>query len=280
MRWNDDANAAMAKAPLIIRRMITKRVEKSVREQGREIVTLADVEQLQAKAMGGAISDQQIEDMVRSSRPQVYRDERTYEVRVCNLADCPRSFYDVKSVAEKMVQVIENSRVPEAVVRRASGPVLRHHRLLVSISGCPNSCSQPQIADFGVQGRARPMIASGNCIGCGECVRVCTENAVEVSDNEPMIDRMPCMDCGDCAGICPTEAITTGEYGFSVLIGGKLGRHPQLARTLFDFADEKTLLNALQICCKVFADEMQPGERLANTVDRIGVTAIAHRCVS
>ena len=280
MHWNDDARAAMARAPLFVRGMITRRVEKHVREQGRETVTLRDVEQLRAKAtgggMGGEMTDEQVEKIVRDSRPQVFRGERTYEVRVC--AACPRSLYDVQSVAEKTVQTIEQSGVPESVVKRVRGPILRHHRLSVSISGCCNSCSQPQIADFGVQGRARPVVASDMCTGCEACVTACTDKAVFVSDSEPVIDSALCIDCGDCARVCPGSAIATGQCGFTALIGGKLGRRPQLARTLLDIADENALLAALQVCCEVFADEMEPGERMANAVDRIGVSAIADRC--
>ena len=280
MHWNDDARAAMARAPLLFRGMITKRVEKHVREQGRETVTLRDVEQLRARAMGGGtdgeMTDEQIEKIVRESRPEVFREERTYEVRMC--AACPRSLCDVRSVAEKAARMIEQSGVPESVVKRVKGPILRHHRLSVSISGCCNSCSQPQIADFGVQGRARPVIASGTCTDCEACVTACAEKAVVVSDSEPVIDSALCIDCGDCAQACPTGAITTGLCGFTVLVGGKLGRRPQLARTLLDFADENALLAALQVCCEVFANEMEPGERMANAVDRIGVSALADRC--
>lgn len=211
---------------------------------------------------------------------RIVADEKTYEVRVCNLPRCPRSFFDVSPVAKRMVDIIEKSRVPESVVSRVNGPILKHHRLNVSISGCPNSCSQPQIADFGVQGRARPVVGLGECNGCGACVSACTERAVSVSGNEPAFDTTRCIDCGDCVKVCPTEAIVTGEYGFSVLVGGKLGRHPQLARTLFDFANEQTLLAAFKIVCEMFAEKLQPGERFANAVDRIGVQKIARRIKS
>ncbi|MCL5104231.1 MAG: 4Fe-4S binding protein [Armatimonadetes bacterium] len=286
MNWNEDARSSLAKAPFFVRGMITKRVEKHVLEHGRETVTLADLKELRASVMGesdeqarlGGLTSEQIASVVRNSRPQLVADERTYEVKVCNLAGCPRELFDARSLAEKMVGVIEESGVPEAVARRVSGPILRHHRLTVSISGCPNSCSQPQIADFGVQGRARPVIGNGICSGCGACVRACAEAAVMVTRKTPVFAAARCIDCGDCIRACPSQAITTWEYGFSALIGGKLGRHPQLARTLFGFTDERTLLSALRITCGIFASELKPGERLANAIDRIGLEEIARRC--
>jgi dissimilatory sulfite reductase (desulfoviridin) alpha/beta subunit len=176
-----------------------------------------------------------------------------------------------------MIDVIEKSGVPETIQSRVKGPVLRHHKFCISISGCPNSCSQPQIADFGVQGRARPAVGPGDCNGCGECVRICKEGSVTIPDNQPAFDHSLCINCDDCAAICPTRAIIVEEYGQSVLVGGKLGRHPQLAQTLFEFTDEETLLASLQTSCEIFANEMREEERFANAVDRIGMGEIARR---
>ncbi len=287
MHWNDDAHEALMKAPIFVRAMISRQVEKHVREQGREVVTLADMRHVREKHLktssiqvgSGEISADQIEEIVRKSNPKAFADERTYEVKVCGLSDCPRRLYDVQVLAEKMVKVIAKSRVPESVVARVKGPILRHHRLMVSISGCPNSCSQPQIADFGVQGRARPIIGPGDCTNCGNCVRVCREEAVEISSSEPVLDASRCIDCGDCAAVCPTRALIIGELGYSVLAGGKLGRHPQLAQTLFDFANEELLLDCLQTICEIFSDDLKQNERLADAVNRIGVDDIKQRCI-
>jgi dissimilatory sulfite reductase (desulfoviridin) alpha/beta subunit len=276
MRWDDDAQAAVSKAPFFVRGTIRRRVEERVREHGRDLVTLEDVQTAKFTAMRSHdITPDQVEKIIESTRVQVVSNSRFYEVKVCGGAfGCPRAIYDVKPLADKMTGAIEASNVPEAVLRRANGPILRHHKLCISISGCPNSCSQPQIADFGIQGRARPTVGSETCSGCGECVRVCSENAVSIPETRPNFDRSRCIDCGDCAAICPTEAIAVEKHGFSVLVGGKLGRHPQLARTLFELTDEKTAIKALQTACRIFAEDLQPGERFANAVDRIGLMAL------
>lgn len=289
MKWNDDARAALAKAPLFVRGMITKRVEEHARAQGMETVTLECVNQLRAsfsktdtiqnkQADPAQISTIQIEQMIRNNSPQPFADERTYEVRVCGLTRCPRSIIDVVDIAKKMVKVIEDTNVPEAVLKRVEGPILRHHRLMVSISGCTNSCSQPQIADFGVQGRVRPAIGLGDCIDCGGCVSICREDAVTVTSSKPELHPERCVNCGDCASACPTQALINAEIGYSALIGGKLGRRPQLAQTLFDFTDENMLLSSLHVMCEIFTGEMGAHERVADAVNRIGVPEIARRC--
>lgn len=290
MNWNEDARAAVAKAPFFVRGMINKRVEAYVREQGRDVVTLKDVETLRARVTGSAgpiqdeITPEQIEKIVRDHQPRAFADERAYEVRIC--ANCPRSLFDVDALAGRLTDMIRAKGVPEAVQARVSGPILKHHKLTVSLSGCPNSCSQPQIVDFGVQGRVKPVKGPGECTLCGECVRVCGEGSIGLSGLErsesperpgPAIDHDLCINCGDCVRACQFESLVFGEIGFSVLVGGKLGRHPQLARILFDFADEPTLLEAFDLICDIFVDELQPRERLADAVTRIGVDEIARR---
>ena len=123
----------------------------------------------------------------------------------------------------------------------------------------------------------KPIAGTGSCTQCGECVRVCREDSISIGSGEPVVDETRCIDCGDCARACPVEALVLGEVGYTVLAGGKLGRHPQLARTLFDFADERALLAAFETICDIFAGELRPGERLADAVTRLGVDEITRR---
>jgi len=295
MDWNDDAVAAIAKAPVFVRGMIRRKTEDYVSKQGRSTVTLKDVEELRKKTMAGDVeikhenesndeissngmTAKQIEKIIENTKVQVVSSSRFYEVKVCGGAfGCPRSLSDVRILAEKMISLIEEIGIPDAVEKRTKGPVLKHHKFSVSISGCPNSCSQPQIVDFGVQSRARPKVGNKACDGCEACVHACKENAIAVPDNIPSFDRNNCIDCGDCIAVCPTQAIVTESYGYSVLVGGKLGRHPQLALVLQEFADEKTLLTSLRAACEIFISELHAGERFADAVVRIGIDDIQNR---
>lgn len=290
MQWTDEAAAAVDRAPFFVRGMIRRRAEEHVCGQGRDTVTLGDVETLRAArgdsvgpdgAEYGGMSAREIEEIVQTARTQVISESRFYEVRVCGGASgCPRSLFDTGRIARKAISIIEGSGVCEAVEKRARGPILRHHKLIVSISGCANSCSQPQIADFGVQGRARPVVGPGECSGCGACVGVCREGAIRIDSGAPFLDRSRCIDCGDCAAACPVRAISVEQQGFSVLMGGKLGRHARLADVLFDLTDEATLPAALEVCCGIFARDLIAGERFADTVERIGADEIRAQCVS
>jgi len=74
-------------------------------------------------------------------------------------------------------------------------------RTLVFLKGCPLRClwccnpeSQspcPEIASF-----------ESNCIGCGNCFKVCPLNAIYVDGGVYRIDRRICNNCGKCAQVC------------------------------------------------------------------------------
>jgi NAD-dependent dihydropyrimidine dehydrogenase PreA subunit len=54
-------------------------------------------------------------------------------------------------------------------------------------------------------------IDQDKCVGCGQCMDVCTQEAVQVQTTTGYgafyIDEGICIDCGECAEICPGEAI-------------------------------------------------------------------------
>ena len=45
------------------------------------------------------------------------------------------------------------------------------------------------------------------CDGCGECVRQCPFQAVEIQHNLASINPDKCTNCGECVAVCPTGAI-------------------------------------------------------------------------
>lgn len=55
----------------------------------------------------------------------------------------------------------------------------------------------------------RPTIRQDKCISCGECVRWCPEDAIELADSA-VIDHELCIGCGECAAVCPVEAVGFG----------------------------------------------------------------------
>ncbi len=60
------------------------------------------------------------------------------------------------------------------------------------------------------------------------------------------------------------------------MFGGKLGRHPQFADDLIDFADESEVLNALDVCVDAILNEKKE-KRFGELVRKIGIEEFKRR---
>ena len=52
-----------------------------------------------------------------------------------------------------------------------------------------------------------PKLNSGECIGCGECFRICPANAIHMEKKKPVIHREKCIRCFCCQEFCPKGAM-------------------------------------------------------------------------
>jgi glycyl-radical enzyme activating protein len=85
-------------------------------------------------------------------------------------------------------------------------------RTTVFLKGCPlrcGWCSNPESASPTLEIITR----DAKCIGCGRCLKACSEGAVAFVENHRIIQWEKCNQCGKCAEACPSGAIErTGEY--------------------------------------------------------------------
>jgi len=140
-----------------------------------------------------------------------------------------------------------------------------HHEFKVTLAECPNACSQPQIRDIGIIGACMPLLTDETCTVCDACVDECKENAISIrSKNDmPEIDYDLCLDCGKCIEVCPTGTIAVNKKGFRVQLGGKLGRHPQLAKELPGIYNDDEVLGIVKDCIAFYKQNSKHGERFA-----------------
>lgn len=78
-------------------------------------------------------------------------------------------------------------------------------RTTIFFKGCPLSCHwchNPEGIEFGL----RLLSLEEKCIGCGECIDVCPENALRLSGEGVDRDSNRCILCGACIETCPALA--------------------------------------------------------------------------
>jgi len=281
LHWETEAEEVIKKVPGLVRGLVRKKVEEFAQWRGEPRVTREIVEQARSELgrrgrIGAAREPDQaeverLERELSRVREGKYK-TRYYEVQVCaGAVGCPRSLIPVAEMADALVEVIEGSQFPAHLAEGRRGrPVLSHHRFKAAVAGCPNACSQPQIQDFGVVGKAQIFVLPERCNHCGQCVAVCQESAIALSENGPGINRERCLGCGDCVRVCPTEALTSQQTGYQVLAGGRLGRHPCLAKEVLALAAREEVMAALSRSLELLMCEGQPGERLAAIVEKRG----------
>ena len=136
----------------------------------------------------------------------------------------------------------------------------------MTLAECPNACSQPQIKDIGIIGAATPLITDAACSACAACIEACPDDCIVLpeSSEKPLIDEGACMLCGKCAAVCPTGTIVEKHKGFRILLGGKLGRHPQLARELPGVFNQQEVLDVVEYCITFYKQHSKNGKRFAH----------------
>lgn len=63
------------------------------------------------------------------------------------------------------------------------------------------------------QHSTRPQVDKDKCIGCQNCVNVCPEKAIAMTDGAAFIHKENCIGCGECLTVCPVTAIKLDQWG-------------------------------------------------------------------
>ncbi len=144
----------------------------------------------------------------------------------------------------------------------------------IAISGCPNSCTTPQVNDVGLMGVSEPALDASLCSGCELCVDACREGALTMVDGLPQRDVAKCLDCGDCISVCPLDAWQPARTGYNLFVGGKIGRHPQMGTQLAEFLTPEAVPQVIKEIVAFIEQRGTAKERFGALLNRIGVTAL------
>lgn len=194
--------------------------------------------------------------------------------------NCPNAVIDIDGLEKSISAVMEESNFEIMRGKALNTDKPMHHQVFrISVSGCPNSCSQPQIKDLGIIGQAIPEVGPG-CTLCGECVKSCPDGLITLYEWGPEIDRGACLYCGRCARACPAGVLTTSATGYRVLVGGKLGRHPRLAETAVAVGKEKSVKSTVKAAVDLLTAPEYAKERLGSIIEKKGVDWFKEKTLS
>ncbi len=250
LKWHPDAEKAVGKAPFFVRKRIRARVEKEALENSKTVVTLAEVKATQQRFLN-----------------HQEKEIKGYQIDTCfGHTGCPMRAVVTDKLVAKIETIFQQAELLGFLKSQVNGKLKFHHEFRVTVADCPNACSQPQIKDIGIIGAVMPQTTNQACSLCEACTEVCKEAAIELSGSEaaPRIDPDLCVRCGQCVPVCPTETIVSGQTGYRVLLGGRLGRHPRLAIELPGLYDEATVLKIVATSIDLYKRKSRNGTRFAH----------------
>jgi anaerobic sulfite reductase subunit C len=263
MDWSQEAEDAVKKIPFFVRKHVRARVEKEAREAGKKVVSLAEVKAARARYLKSMASE-----------------VKGYQVETCfGPGGCPNRAVAGDWLLEQIEHLLAKEDIRGFLKKRVKEELKFHHEFRVTLAECPNACSQPQIKDIGIIGACPPRLTAEPCSRCEACVEACKEDAIRLdSDAEgPRIDYARCLNCGKCIQGCPSGTIVEGTGGFRVQLGGKLGRHPQLAHELPGIYSAQQVIAIVGDCLRLYKKRSRRGERFGQILTSADVAELAER---
>lgn len=157
------------------------------------------------------------------------------------------------------------------------------HKFKIAVGGCPNNCVKPDLNDLGIVGQLIPNFDEDSCNGCKKCSveEVCPMNAAILEDGVLTIDSETCNNCGRCVTKCHFDCIENGISGYKIYIGGRWGKKVAHGIPLSKvFTDKDEALSIIEKMILLYREQGKTGERLADTIERIGFENIEAQVLS
>lgn len=149
------------------------------------------------------------------------------------------------------------------------------YKIKMGVTGCPNNCGKARESDIGVMGSRIPEWDGTDCIHCNLCVKLCAVGAIEERDGEYIRDSDKCINCSACSTRCPSGSWKVASKGYTVLIGGTLGKRPRLGSVLAkNVVTEADVLELVAKTICYYQENGQPRERLGHLIDRLGLDQV------
>lgn len=298
MEWDQEAVAEFIKMPLSKSAKENAKViaEKLARRNQSMRVTLKEMtetKRINYQDVPEAARQRELEKRIaegetdlRQSLEKEARDILTREIDLFNVQLCHAQYFrcrsqiiELRELKKELEQKLRDLKVSEMVADSLHDEerLMAHHRVTISVSGCPNGCTGPESKAFGVHGVSRPVITGAVCTECFACVDRCRRGAIIIRDGGLQIDYSRCDLCENCVKVCPTGKVESEAKGYRILVGGRFGRFHQLGYELFRFTDKETLMDALEASLRTIKEEAVGHEGLPDIINRVGVAPIFQR---
>jgi dissimilatory sulfite reductase (desulfoviridin) alpha/beta subunit len=260
MIWTEEAEKEVGRVPFFVRGKVRREVEKEAAGQGARRVSLRHVQECRRKFLSG-----------KAAQPKGFQIETCF-----GAGECENCVIESKALVDELERMLLGRDLAGFLRERVGGPLKMHHAFRITVSDCPNACSRPQIVDIGIIGALRPRVSDEACTGCGACSSCCMEGAIQAWQGAiaPTVDGDKCVMCGKCVRACPSGAMEVTERRWRIMVGGKLGRHPQLGTELEGVYSKQEVLTIVERCLNIYFAHNTGGERLGAILNRIGYDQI------
>lgn len=143
----------------------------------------------------------------------------------------------------------------------------------IGVSGCPNDCSKPVENDVGIMGGVLPGWDKEKCTDCGLCVNICPTGAITSDDNGSYYLQVDdCILCGICIINCTGEAWRVDQKGYTLYLGGTMGKKPRLGtRAKALIRNSEDLFRYIDRALEFYKKNGRKKERFGYTMERVGV---------
>ena len=133
-----------------------------------------------------------------------------------------------------------------------------------------------------VWGQRVPSHDLDKCRGCKKCQveAACPIGAAVLVDGKLKVDTDACNRCGRCKGTCPFGVTSTYVNCYKICIGGRWGKKTAHGIPLSKlFMTEEEVLDVIERTILFFRDEGNPGERFADTINRLGIDYVESKII-
>jgi len=157
------------------------------------------------------------------------------------------------------------------------------HKFKIAVGGCPNNCVKPDLNDIGIIGQRIPNYDEDSCNGCKKCSveEACPIKVAKLEDGILEINKDLCNNCGRCVGKCHFDCIEDGTTGYKIYIGGRWGKSVAHGVPLSKvFTTKEEALGVVEKLILLYREQGQTGERLSQTIERIGFEVIERELLS